>query len=92
MRLITISLEEAEKILLERKQNYGGTDGHEVVKVHALVDEQGNIRGIGIWGRAGVTAAKRIHIYSDASPGGFTMLYGQACRALGSDGFTTIHL
>lgn len=92
MRLVTITLEEAERVLLERRQNYTRPEGMEIVKVHALKDDEGNIRGVSIWGRLNETTAKRVHIYSDASPMGFTMLYGQACRALGSDGFTTVML
>lgn len=92
MRLVTIRLDEAERVLHERKQNYRRPKGMAIVKVHALKDEAGGIHGIGIWGRIDETTAKRIHIYTDASPMGWTMLYGQACRALGSDGFTTIVL
>ena len=90
--MVTIDLEAAEKVLRERKQNYTRPKGMTIVKVHALKDEDGNIRGLGIWGRVNETTAKRVHIYTDASPMGWTMLYGQACRALGSDGFTNIVL
>ena len=90
MRLVTITLREAEQVLKHRQQNYQ-RGNLEVIKVHALKHGE-HIRGIAIWGKVDEVTAKRIHIYSDASPMGFTMLYGQGCRALGSDGFTTIVL
>lgn len=93
MKLVSIPLEFAEEILRARSQHYAGMpEGMVAAAVHALKDDDGHIRGIGIWGRVNEHTAKRVHIYSDASPMGFTILYGQACRALGSDGYTTIVL
>lgn len=92
MKVITIELEQAEKILRDRKQNYVRPKGAQVVKVHALKHDDGSIGGVAIWARVDERTAKRVHIYTDGSPLGWTMLYGQGCRALGSDGFTTIVL
>jgi len=92
VRVETIGLKEAEKILAERKQNYARQKDETIIKVHALKDEAGNVRGIAIWGRVSADTARRVHIYTDGSPMGWTMLYGNGCRALGSDGFTTIKL
>lgn len=90
MRVVSISLAEAERVLRERKQHYARSD-LEVVKVHAL-KEGAQICGLAIWGRVDERTARRIHIYTDGRALGWTMLYGQGCRALGSDGFTTIEL
>lgn len=90
MRVVTIGLEEAERVLRERKQAYKRSD-LEVVKVHAI-KEGAHICGVAIWGRVDDRTARRIHIYTDGRALGWTMLYGQGCRALGSDGFTTIEL
>lgn len=91
MRVVTIELEAAEKILRDRRQNYERPKGARIVKVHALEDD-GVWRGVAIWARVDDHTAKRVHIFTDGSPLGWTMLYGQGCRALGSDGFTTIIL
>lgn len=90
MRVVSISLAEAERVLRERKQYYSRSE-LEVVKVHAL-KEGSQICGLAIWGRVDERTAKRIHIYTDGRALGWTILYGQGCRALGSDGFTTIEL
>jgi len=92
VRLVTIPLEEAERILRARGQNYVRPKGMTIIKVHALKSEVGVVHGIGIWGRIDEVTAKRVHIWTDGSPLGWTTLYGQACRALGSDGFTMIVL
>lgn len=81
MNVVTMKLEEAERILRSKGQVYSRSK-LEVVKVNALKDENGGIHGIAIWGRLNETTAKRIHIWTDGSAGGWTMLYGAACRAL----------
>mgnify|MGYP003621508202 CR=1 FL=1 len=91
MKVVTVRLEEAERALRAARSAYSRSK-LEVVKVHALKDEQGGIHGVAIWGRLDETTAKRVHIWTDGSPMGWTMLYGNGCRALGSDGFTTIVL
>lgn len=92
MRVETIELERAEKVLFARKQNYTRPKDEVIVKVHALIGDTGGIHGIAIWARVSEDTARRVHIYTDGSPMGWTMLYGNGCRALGSDGFTTIKL
>lgn len=89
MRVINMELEDAERVLRERGQAYIRAKN---VKLVQGIEDGGRICGVGIWAKVDETTAKRVHIYSDGRPLGFTVLYGQACRALGSMGFTTIEL
>lgn len=92
MRLATFSptLEEAEAFLHSRQQHYATAAG--ICLVVGIRDEADGGHGVVIARRVNETQAALVHVYSDGAPGGYSLLYGTAWRALKAMGFKTVVL
>jgi hypothetical protein len=84
MRIIPLTLKEAVRFLDSRKQVYRVP--RDTVLVVGIADEDG-LHGVLIAGCNSGEEAHLGHVYSDGTPGGFSLLYGDAWRALKAMGY-----
>ena len=86
MRLVDISLADAEAFLAKHERHY--KTSAEPLGASAVEDDEG-IHGVVIVGRRSPGVGELTHVYCDGASQGYTLLYGAAWRILKAYGYTS---
>mgnify|MGYP001594010138 FL=1 len=84
MRIVDISLKDAEAFLAKHERHYKSP----AEPICAIgVADSGGLHGAAILGRMGETVGGLAHIYVDGASQGYSLLYGACWRALKALGY-----